>query len=136
MKGTLIAGLICVSALIGCTGTRNEASKVPSITPVESMKFLGHDTTVVFLDVRTTKEYASETGHLLGAILIPVDSLETRLLELDPYKSKTIIAYCSSGVRSSRAQKILTKHGFHALSMLGGMSRWHKEALPIVKEQR
>ena len=136
VKGVLFAGLILATALIGCTGTRNEASKVPSITPAESLKFLGHDTTVVFLDVRTSKEYTSETGHLQGAILIAVDSLETRLPELELYKSKTIIAYCRSGVRSGRAQKILAEHGFHALSMLGGITRWNKEALPVVKEQQ
>ena len=100
------------------------------------MKFLGHDTSVVFLDVRTPKEYASETGHLKGAILIPVDSLESHLSELEPYKSKTIIAYCRSGVRSVRAQTILTKHGFHALSMIGGITRWNKELLPVIKEQQ
>lgn len=136
MRDVLFAVFILVSALVGCTGSRNEASSVPSITPIESIEFLGHDTTIVFLDVRTTKEYASETGHLHGAILIPVDSLENRLPELDPYKSKTIIAYCRTGVRSVRAQKILAEHGFHALSMLGGITRWNKEDLPVEKEQQ
>ncbi len=103
---------------------------------MESMKFLGHDTTVVFLDVRTTKEYGSETGHVRGAILIPIDSLESRLPELDTYKSKTIIAYCRTGIRSVRAQRILAENGFHALSMLGGITRWNKEDLPVEKEQQ
>jgi phage shock protein E len=136
VRDVLFVGLILISAFIGCTGSKNKASSVPSITPIESMKFLGHDTTVVFLDVRTTKEFASETGHLHGAVLIPVDSLENRLRELDPYKSKTIIAYCRTGVRSGRAQSILAEHGFHALSMLGGIARWNKEDLPVEKEQQ
>jgi rhodanese-related sulfurtransferase len=122
--------------LLGCAGSRHEGSSVPSITPDESMKFLGHDTSVVFLDVRTPKEYASETGHLNGAILIPVDTLESLIGELAPYKSKTIIAYCRSGVRSVRAQTILAQHGFHALSMIGGIIRWNKEMLPVIKEQQ
>jgi rhodanese-related sulfurtransferase len=135
MKRFAFAAFILGLTLPGCTGSRYEGSNVPGIAPYESMKFLGHDTSVVFLDVRTPKEYGSETGHLNGAILIPIDSLESHVSELEPYKSKTIIAYCRSGVRSSRAQIILTQHGFHALSMIGGITRWNKELLPVIKEQ-
>ena len=130
------AALIVGLTFLGCASSRHEGSSVPSIAPDESMKFLGHDTTVVFLDVRTPKEYGSETGHLKGAILIPVDTLESRISELEPYKSKTIIAYCRSGVRSARAQTILAQHGFHALSMIGGITRWNKELLPVIREQQ
>jgi rhodanese-related sulfurtransferase len=127
---------ILSSTIIGCAGSRDEGSRVPSIAPDEAMKFLGHDTSVVFLDVRTPKEYASETGHLNGAILIPADTLESRISELEPYRSRTIIAYCRSGVRSTRAQTILAQHGFHALNMTGGITRWNKELLPVIKEQQ
>jgi rhodanese-related sulfurtransferase len=130
------AAFILGLTLPGCAGSRDEGSSVPGIAPDESMKFLGHDTSVVFLDVRTPREYASETGHLNGAILIPVDTLESRISDLEPYKSKTIIAYCRSGVRSVRAQKILTQYGFHALSMIGGITRWNKELFPVIKEQQ
>ena len=134
MRNTLFAALVLAAALIGCTGARNEGSSVPSITPAESAQLLDRDTTVVFLDVRTTSEFRSEAGHLHRALHIPVDSLEFRLSELNPYASKTIIAYCRSGVRSSRAQRFLAEKGFHAMSMLGGIVRWNKEQLPVVKE--
>lgn len=88
----------------------------------------------MFLDVRTPGEYKSETGHLQGAILIPVDTLERRMQELEPYKSKTIIAYCRSGNRSARAQKLLASYGYRAFSMSGGITQWNKEQFPVVKE--
>lgn len=134
MKRTLFVGLVLAAAVYGCRGTRTEEINIPSITPAESARFLGHDTSYVFFDVRTIKEFRSETGHLLGAINIPVDSLESRLSDLDTYKSKTIIAYCLSGIRSRRAQKFLSEEGFHVLSMLGGINGWIKEELPVVKE--
>jgi len=122
--------------LYGCAGSRPEADNVPGIAPADAAKLLGYDSTVVFLDVRTPKEYASETGHLQGALFIPVDSLENHMKELELYKSKTIVAYCRTGVRSGRAQRILAEHGFHALSMTGGIIRWNKELFPVVKEQQ
>jgi len=134
VRSTPFVAIIVTCALIGCSGSRNEASTVPSIAPADALKFLGRDSSVVFLDVRSNEEFTSETGHLEGAILVPVDSLENRTAQLEPYKSKTIIAYCRSGVRSSRAQRILAGKGFHALSMLGGITRWNKEQLPVVKE--
>jgi rhodanese-related sulfurtransferase len=137
VKRTSFIGLLLLAAMmIGCTASKNETSSVPSITPAKSAELLGHDTSVVFLDVRTSKEFQSETGHLQGAIHIPVDSLEFHLMELDPYKSKTIVAYCRTGHRSSRAQKFLAEKGFHVLSMTGGITRWNKEQLPVVKEQQ
>ena len=134
MKYRPFVAILLASAFSGCAGSANETSEVPSVTPAEAAKFLNNDTSVVFLDVRSTAEYASESGHLRGAILIPVDSLQTRITELDPLKSKTLVVYCRSGVRSARAQKLLVENGFHVLNMLGGMLRWNKEPLPVVKE--
>lgn len=134
MRNPLFVSLVFVLALVGCSASKSEMS-VPSISAAEAVKFLDKDTTVLFLDVRSTKEFMSETGHLHGAFLIPVDSLETRLAELEPQKSKTIITYCRSGVRSARAQKTLSQYGFRALSMTGGITQWNKEQLPVVKEQ-
>ena len=134
MKYRLSVAIVLASVLVGCTGSKNEGSELPSLTPAEAAKSLDDDTSVVFLDVRSTAEYASESGHLRGAVLIPVDSLQTRITELDPLKSKTFVVYCRSGARSARAQKLLVENGFHVLNMLGGMLRWNKEHLPVVKE--
>lgn len=81
---------------------------------------------VVFLDVRTEEEYESETGHLQGAILIPVHELEERYHELDSLKSREIIAYCRSGNRSGRAADFLTKKGFKVYNMVGGILEWNE----------
>ena len=53
-----------------------------TVTPAEVRSLIAGDSTVVLLDVRTPEEFASETGHLSGALLIPVQELEQRTREM------------------------------------------------------
>jgi len=127
-------GLILAAVIAGCSSPDIVRKDQVTISTAETYRILGQDTAYVFLDVRTPAEYGSITGHLEGALLIPVDTLERQMASLETFRSKTIIAYCRSGVRSLRAQKILAGHGFRALSMAGGITRWNSENLPVVKE--
>ena len=68
------------------------------------------------VDVRTISEYAS--GHIEGALNIPVDDLRKRLDELD--KSKPVYLYCRSGQRSYYAARILKENGFDVSHLAGG----------------
>ena len=136
MKNLSAIILLLPFLLVRCSGPKNVAGDVPTMTPEETYQKLGHDTSYVFLDVRTAAEYESPTGHLAGAILIPVDTLEHEIAALEPYRSKTIIAYCRTGHRSARAQRILSGHGFRAVSMAGGITRWNAENLTVIKEQQ
>jgi rhodanese-related sulfurtransferase len=84
---------------------------------------------LVFLDVRSREEYngtaRDKFGRIRGAINIPVQELETRMKELDPYKNKNIVVYCSHSHRSPRASYLLTQKGFLQITnMQGGMSVW------------
>jgi sulfur dioxygenase len=98
-----------------------------TITPAEVQTLMEGDTAYVLLDVRRQEEFDGPSGHLHGAILIPVQELKERLAELSPLKQKTIIAVCRSGNRSGVATTILREHGFAAFNMVGGMVRWHAE---------
>ena len=76
----------------------------------------------LYLDVRTKKEFEGRLGHISGAINIPIDELEQRLLELDSYKSKPILVYCLVSIRSVKASQLLVDNGFSDITnMLGGM---------------
>lgn len=96
------------------------------ITPDEVKERLEKGDDLVILDVRTKEEYESETGHLEGAILIPVQELETRYHELDSLKDKEIVAYCRTGRRSARAGEILGARGFKVYNMVGGIIGWNR----------
>lgn len=68
------------------------------------------------LDVRTPEEFNS--GHLPGAINIPVDELRSRLEELPG--DRQIVAYCQVGQRGYLATRILRQRGFNAANVGGG----------------
>ena len=60
------------------------------------------------LDVREPMEW--ETGHVPGAILIPLGELRARMGELD--RRHPLLVICESGTRSSSAASILQAAGF------------------------
>ena len=93
LLGSALMGL----AILGFFFSRSQ-SQVALINVQETHKRAVSDSTVLLLDVRTPSEFAS--GHIENSILIPVQELEQRIAELEPYRGKTIIAYCRSGNRS------------------------------------
>ncbi len=68
------------------------------------------------LDVRTPQEFAS--GHIPGAVNIPVDDLRSRLGELP--RDREIATYCQVGQRGYLATRILHQNGFSAANIGGG----------------
>lgn len=73
------------------------------------------------IDVRTPEEFAS--GHIDGAVNIPIDELPARIGELEPSEDPVVI-YCRSGRRSAIAATALVDAGFEAVYDLGPMSAW------------
>jgi len=85
---------------------------------------------LVILDVRTKSEY--DSGHIYGAVWIPVTELEVRISELAGHESHEIIVYCRSGGRSATASGILDTHGFTKVyNMMGGISAWQSAGYPV-----
>jgi rhodanese-related sulfurtransferase len=87
---------------------------------------------VIFLDVRMPEEFngmaEQKFGAIKNAINIPVQELQQRMTELEPYKNKKLIVYCSHSHRSPRASYMLTQNGFSDVTnMQGGMSVWKEE---------
>ena len=133
MNKTLIVLAIILISLVGFS-LMNQDRSASTITVQETHTLMQSDTTHLLLDVRTPQEWSGSSGHLQGAILIPLQELEERIKELDPHQEKTIIAYCRSGNRSGTAARILKEHGFKVVNMLGGMMEWNADRLPVVRE--
>ncbi len=81
---------------------------------------------LLLLDVRTEEEYTGPLGHIDGALLIPLHTIEQRYKELLPYKDREIIVYCRSGNRSQPASAFLVQKGFKVKNMLGGVKAWNR----------
>lgn len=80
---------------------------------------------IVLLDVRPRLEY--ESGHIPGALTIPIDELGDRLGELP--KGKEVVVYCRGSYCqfADEAVALLTSQGFKALRLDGGWSEWSAE---------
>lgn len=84
---------------------------------------------VTLLDVRPEEEYTS--GHLPGALNIPVHKLQERLRELP--KGQMIVAYCRGPfcALSEDAVKILRAQGLEAIRFDSGYPEWKASGLPV-----
>ncbi len=133
MKNAVIILSIILISFVGFS-LMNQDPGTSTVTVQETHALMQSDTTLLLLDVRTQQEWSGSSGHLEGAILIPIQELEERLKELDPHKEKTVIAYCRSGNRSGTAARMLKEHGFKVFNMLGGMIEWNADRLPVVRE--
>ncbi|MDX8381878.1 MAG: rhodanese-like domain-containing protein [Ghiorsea sp.] len=84
----------------------------------------------LFLDVRTPEEY--KNGHVPGAKNVSVQVLLEHLAEIP--KDRKLFVYCESGVRSTKATKILVDAGYtHVINMKASMRGWREANYPIEK---
>jgi len=102
-----------------------------NLEPVPASELLerARDGLVTVLDVRPMEEYAS--GHLPGAINIPLGELEKHLDELNP--DHEIVAYCRGPhcVLAFDAVAKLREKGMTARRLDGGLPEWKLEGLPV-----
>lgn len=83
---------------------------------------------VTIVDVRNATEWS--TGHLPGAIHIPLGHLTDRLAEIPA--ARPVVVQCQSGSRSSIAASLLKRAGISNVSNLtGGITAWAAAGLPI-----
>ena len=81
------------------------------------------------LDIREDREY--KTGHVPGAIHIPVTLVPDRIGKLKRGKPYAVI--CQSGGRSVRATDFLLENGFEgSVTVRGGTEAWRKSGRPLV----
>jgi rhodanese-related sulfurtransferase len=83
------------------------------------------------LDVRTEEE-AAVTGHIRGAVRIPLQELADRT-ELLPGFDTTIVTYCGSGWRCTMALPVLAGLGWNSIYTLseGSLSGWVFQGYPV-----
>ena len=84
---------------------------------------------VVILDTRPANEYLS--GHIAGAVSVPVDTLQRRLRELP--KDTEYVAYCRGPycVYADRAVDILRAKGRRARRLIEGFPEWKAAGFPV-----
>ena len=97
--------------------------------PREELLSRAREGLVTVIDVRPTEEYAS--GHIPGAVNIPLAALENHLKDLDT--DQEIIAYCRGPhcILAFDAVAQLRKRGIKARRLEDGFPEWKRAGLPV-----
>ena len=129
---------LALLAALGCSGeAAPPAPGAPAASPaspgstdVAGLKAALDAGDAVVVDVRTPDEWAS--GHVPGALHIPLDDLEGRLSELSAHRGQPVHLICASGGRSSRAAALLARQGFaQPVNVEGGTRAWVAAGYPV-----
>jgi len=96
----------------------------------EKLNALAADPNTIIIDMRNHYEY--EVGHFENAIEIPSDTFRDQLpMAVDmmqEHKEKTIIMYCTGGIRCEKASAYMLHNGFdHVFHLEGGIINYAKE---------
>ena len=112
--------LACVVVLIV---TRIMPVKGITNITTDEAKSKFNEKNVQFIDVRTPGEYSR--FHQMPFRNIPLYELTQRLTELD--RNKDVVVICQSGIRSSKAARVLKRKGFAQIyNVKGGMGAWKR----------
>ena len=112
---------------------------IPFLDPDLVKEKMDADDDFLILDVRTEREFTSKTGHVPGALNLPLSDIKKRLEEsgdeLAPLKSLPVCIMCRTENRSPKAARILKNNGFTNLSVMkGGIMAWRRMKLPVEGE--
>ena len=97
-----------------------------------AVNLINRDEAIV-VDIRDRKEFGE--GRITGSINIPLNSLKSRVAELNKFKDKQIIVADKMGQHSAMAVKQLNAERFSNVVRLNGVvSDWKASNLPLVKK--
>ncbi|MBA6413901.1 rhodanese-like domain-containing protein [Parahaliea sp. F7430] len=124
----LVAALITVVFLLIYHESRKAG---PSVSPQQAINIVNNQQGV-FLDLREAADF--KQGHIVGALHIPTAKIDSRMSELEKYKSRPIVLVCKMGQQAGAVGKKLKANGFEQVyKMTGGMMEWGSLQLPTTK---
>ena len=124
---------ILVSALAALAAIYFWRERVKSGLPISTHELtsLVNSGKGVVLDIRPAPDF--KAGHLVDAINIPYEKINTDASGLENHKSKTIIIVDKMGQHSGPIGRSLMKQGFDVRRLSSGISEWQSQNLPLVK---
>lgn len=93
-----------------------------AITPKDAKAAMDAGQEIIIVDVREPYEF--ESGHIPGAVNLPLGNLTALAATELPDKDALIYLYCRSGARSRTGAMQLVKLGYTNLYDLGGIINW------------
>lgn len=102
-----------------------------TVSPSELVTLINKEEGLV-LDIRDQKDF--NAGHIVDAINVPFTSVDSRLADLEKYKSRAVVIVCKMGQHSGAVGRKLRTLGFDNVRRLsGGIAEWRASNMPLVK---
>jgi rhodanese-related sulfurtransferase len=124
----MLLGLLAVLAAVFFWNEGRRGGKTLNHSEVTRMLNNGE---AVLVDLREPAEF--KAGHIVGAINIPHNKMETRSDELEKHRSKNVVLTDKMGQHSGAVGKNLGEKGYNVYRLRGGMAEWNAQNLPVVK---
>jgi rhodanese-related sulfurtransferase len=100
---------------------------VPTVSIADLAAVLAADPAAPVVDVREPHEFA--TGHVPGAVLIPMSVLPVRVEEIP--RDRTVYVVCQVGGRSGQVVDWLAPQGYDVVNVAGGTQAWILAGHPV-----
>jgi sulfur dioxygenase len=107
---------------------------LPPISAAELKQLLDGDNPPRLIDVREPNEWVSELGHIEGAELMPLGSVQASADKVAG-ETREIISICRSGARAGQAAGFWAQKGLKVRVLAGGMLAWNEAKLPITRDK-
>ena len=112
---------------------KGEATSLEMISPRDASSLLEQDPQAKILDVRSALEFSQV--HIEHSLNIPIDMISAKINELSQSRQNYLVL-CHTGNRAAMAADMLIQSGIHTVKVIeGGIIRWQKEKLPVIKGQ-
>ena len=120
-------------SLLQLLNTYNTRS-IPYIS-VEELRMLQLNDVVYILDAREFEEF--KVSRLNGALYVGFSDFSSELItEKITDSDRTIVVYCSVGIRSEKIGEKLRKAGYKNIrNLYGGIFEWKNKGFPIVDSE-
>jgi len=112
---------------------KGQATSLEMISPRDASSLLKQDPQTKILDVRSALEFSQV--HIEHSLNIPIDMISAKINELSQSRQNYLVL-CHTGNRAAMAADMLIQSGIHTVKVMqGGIVRWQKEKLPVIKGQ-
>lgn len=103
------------------------------ITPQQLKQLLEGPNPPRLIDVREPSEWTGPLGHIAGAELIPLGTVQASADKVAG-ETREIISICKMGGRALQAAQFWAQKGLTVRVLQGGMTAWNAEQLPTTRE--
>jgi rhodanese-related sulfurtransferase len=134
--------LILIFLLLGFFGNSQETlhellktHNKESVPYISAQELAMPKTEAILLDARETAEY--KVSHIKNAMHVGYDHFDLNtVLKAIPDTSKTIVVYCSVGIRSEDIAEQLKKKGYtNVYNLFGGIFEWKNNNFSVFNSE-